>query len=74
MDAAAGTLTILGVPVTIGNGTELEIDDAVLSLTAFFDRLVVDSTIVEIRWDGATFTGTDDIPEKAEIEHEEDDD
>jgi len=74
IDAAAGTLTILGVPITIGDGTELEIDDTVLSRTAFFNRLVLDSTIVEVRWDGSTFTGTDDIPEKAEIEHEEDDD
>ena len=73
-NTGAGTLRLHGVPVTIGGATELEIEDVALSRAAFFDRLVIDSTVVEIRWDGGTFTGTSDIPEKAEIEHEEDDD
>ncbi len=72
-DAGAGTLEMLGVSVTIRSGTEFELGDAALSRTAFFDRLVLDSTIVQVRWDGGTFNDTSEPPERIEIEHEDED-
>jgi len=76
-DAAGGTLTLLGVPLTVGAGTEYEADDdhgSALTQSAFFDLIRLDATIVKATWDGDGFAGTAMAPKSLEIEDHEDDD
>ncbi|MEM6709911.1 MAG: DUF5666 domain-containing protein [Pseudomonadota bacterium] len=59
VDAVAGTVTILGVTVTVDAATEFEIDDDdEIGRAAFFDALVAGQSVVEAEWDGSVIDAT----------------
>lgn len=70
-NAAAGTLTILGITVTINTSSELFKDDSSILankilLADFFGLIVEKRTVVKVRWDD--FTSTSVPIKEAEIE------
>ena len=72
-DGPSGTLTLLGIDISVDGSTEFEADDdRPLTRSQFFSRLVANATIVEAKWDGDTFSATSNIVESVEIEDEDD--
>ncbi len=70
--ADAGTLTLLGIDVKSDGSTRFEGgDDQPLTRGAFFDRIVLNATVVEAKWDEDGFTGTDDLVKELSIEDED---
>ena len=67
-DAAAGRLTVLGITVQAGAGTEYrDTSDAALSASAFFELVVVPRTVVKAR-SRVPMSGTTFLAEEVEIE------
>lgn len=67
-DAAAGTLSIAGVAVSTGAGTEFRgLNDAALSAAQFFDAVTLNTTVVKVDWQ-APFTSTGTAVRSAELE------
>ncbi len=67
-DGAAGRLTVLGITVQAGAGTEYrDPSDAPISASAFFDQVVVPRTVVKAR-SRVPMTGTTFSAEEIEIE------
>ncbi len=52
LDAAAGTLRVLGIAITTNASTRYERDDAPITRAAFFAALNDGQSLVDARWDG----------------------
>ena len=69
-NALAGTLTILGLTVATGAGTEVrDVSDSAMSQAAFFAAVTEGRTVVKARGrDAAALSGTTLTAEQVEIE------
>jgi hypothetical protein len=68
VDAAAGTLVILGVTVAVGGSTEFRaIDDSATTGATFFAAIAANRTVVKVR-SRTTLSGTTLLADQAEVE------